>query len=148
MFIREPSPRATYVNFDYDTIKCAASVLEYMGKEEIKGVKRMVLEVGDAAYFGHFHMETITRMERLKELTLEAKEGESYGWNTGRNTRLSYALGTMERVVHGLNNDFEGARHQDLGWRCPRVTIVRADNGEKLKVLDCFGPLLEGWKEG
>ncbi|CZR66829.1 uncharacterized protein PAC_16730 [Phialocephala subalpina] len=147
MFMVETRDRATYVNFDYDTIRCAASMLEYLGKKEIKDIQRLVLEVGDAAYFGHFHMDTITRMESLKELTLEAKEGENYGWNTGRNTRGSYVLGTMERVVHGLNNDIEGARHQDLGWRCPRVRIVRAKDGELLKVLE-GGALVEGWKEG
>ncbi|KUJ19511.1 uncharacterized protein LY89DRAFT_780436 [Mollisia scopiformis] len=130
------SDRYTYINFDYDIIRCPASVLEYLGPAEIKAMRKMVLEVGDAAYFGHFHMDTIVRMKNLEELELLSEHGLVYGWDKNRDV-----------LVERLTNDFQGARFEDPGWRCPRVSIVNIKTGGVAGVIE-GGPLLEGWKIG
>lgn len=117
-------------------IRCAASVLEYMGKEEVAGVRKMVLEVGDAAYFGHFHMHTIRQMQNLEELELLTQNAETYSWHRGGDI-----------FVENLTNDFESERMSDPGWRCPRVRMVNIASGEEMKVIE-GGPLIEGWKYG
>lgn len=95
-----------------------------------------MLEVGDAAYFGHFHMDTIVKMKELVELELLTEEVLNYTWDRGRDV-----------LIQRLTNDFLGARFEDPGWRCPRVRMLNAKTGEERGVIE-GGPLLEGWKIG
>ena len=65
-------------------IRCAASVLEYMGKEEVARVRKMVIEVGGAAYFRHFHNDTtIRRMQNVEELELLTQSWGTHSWYRG-----------------------------------------------------------------
>jgi len=116
-------------------IRCAASVLEYLGKEEVESMRKMVLEVGDGAYFGHFHMDTIRRMGKLEEMKLLTKP-LVYTWDRAGDI-----------VLQRLRADFEGARFEDPGWRCPRVRIVNMATGEESNLIK-GGPLVEGWTIG
>ncbi|KAE8454158.1 hypothetical protein EG329_005083 [Mollisiaceae sp. DMI_Dod_QoI] len=134
MFKTDVSPRCIYVNFTYDTIRCAAAVLEYLGREEVAGLRKMVLEVGDGAYFGHFHMDTIKRMGQLEELELRTVQAVIKNWGS-------------ERVLESLGTDFERERFTDPGWKCPKVRIINTENGELLRTVE-GGALVEGWKEG
>jgi hypothetical protein len=110
--------------------------LEYIGDEEIADVRKMVLEVGDAAYFGHFHMDTIKRMSKVEELKLLANEGETYSWHRGG-----------DLFVENLTNDFVGEKMSNPGWRCPKIRIYNMATGEEMRVIR-GGALVEGWKEG
>jgi hypothetical protein len=113
-------------------------VLEYLGPEEIAGMRKMVLEVGDAAYFGHFHMETVMKMGKLEELEMLTTHWKVYGWeqNNGR-----------EEQFKKITNDFLGARFENPGWNCPRVRVLDMKSREPAGVIE-GGPLLEGWKIG
>jgi hypothetical protein len=62
-FKTEKTEIYTYVSFAQDTIRCTDSVLEYMPPHEVRHVERLVLEVRDAEYFGHFNMDIVKKME-------------------------------------------------------------------------------------
>jgi 2EXR family len=131
-FKTDTSEIYTYFSFSRDTLRCADSVLEYMPTEETKRIETLVLEVRDAEYFGHFHMEVVKTMERLEELTLLAKPGEvDYRWNR------------PGRYVDTLSGEFEEARCENPDWRCPRVRIVQGDSGDEMCVLE-GGALING----
>jgi 2EXR family len=134
-FKTETSPIYTYVRFEQDEIHCSDSILEYIGEEEVQSIQRMTLDVHDAEYFGHFHMDVVTRMSSLKELSLLTHERQRYNWSR------------WERRVEALNNDFKEARYTDPGWACPRVRIINSDTGEELGVIE-GGALIPGWKLG
>lgn len=122
MFKTDTSPNYTYISFEHDTIQCEDNILEYIGGEEVERLQRMILEVKDAAYFGHFHMDVLMRMGKLKELDLLVQE-EVISWNRER------------RYVDGLISDFEQARNKDPGWECPRVRILDRNTGKELSVI-------------
>lgn len=122
VFKTDTSPIYTYISFEHDTIQCMDSMLEYIGEEEVERVQRMILEVKDMAYFGHFHMDVLMRMRKLRELDLLVQE-EVISWNRER------------RYVDNLIGDFEQARNKDLGWECPRVKILDRNTGQELSVI-------------
>ncbi|OBT85287.1 hypothetical protein VE02_06535 [Pseudogymnoascus sp. 03VT05] len=135
-FKTDTSPNYTYISFSRDTIKCLDSVLEYMSPFEISSIQRLVLEVKDAEYFGHFHMDAIKNMENIKEVTMLAKAGEvDYIWNRA------------ERWVESLTRDFRSAQFDNPGWVCPRVRIFHRENGEVKREI-AGGSLIEGWCDG
>lgn len=122
-----------YVCFAQDTIRCSDRIIEYFGPEEREGIERLELEVSDASYFAHFHMETIRKMTGLKEVKLETKPNDVMGWSSG------------SRDV--LEKDFKLERLEHLGWECPRVTMVEMKSGEVLGVIE-GGAIVRGWKDG
>jgi hypothetical protein len=135
-FKTDTSDIYTYFCFPLDTLRCADSVLDYMPTEEVKRIEKLVLDVRDAEYFGHFHMDVVKEMERLEDLTLVTKPGEA-----------DYRMNRPGRYVDTLAGEFENARCENPGWRCPKVRIVHRDSGKEKWVFE-GGPLLEGWKEG
>jgi hypothetical protein len=132
-FKTETSPIYTYMCFEQDTIRCPDSILEYMGEDEVKSVTRMTLEVHDTEYFGHFHMDLVTRMGKLKELSLLTQKRHRPNWSRGE--------------LEILTGDFKEARYTDPGWDCPRVRIMNRQTGEELSVIE-GGALIPGWKAG
>jgi hypothetical protein len=134
MFKTDTSPIYTYVSLKHDTIQCADTMLEYLGEEEAEHLQRMILEVKDAAYFGHFHMDVLMRMRKLRELDLLVQQ-EVIGWNRGR------------RYLDILIGDFEQARIEDPAWECPRVRIVDRNTGKELSVIP-GGAAPPEWMEG
>jgi hypothetical protein len=135
-FQTDTSPNCTYISFAQDTLKCADSVLEYMPVHEMTHLQRLILEVRDAEYFGHFHMDVVKRMESLLEVTLLAKPGD-----------IDYRWGFSDRYVGTLKGNFLEAGFENPGWVCPRVRIVHQVSGEEMCVLE-GGALVPGWKEG
>jgi hypothetical protein len=134
-FKTDTSPIYTYISFENDTVQCPDSVLEYMGEEEVQRVQRMILDVRDSEYFGHFHMDVIKRMSKLMEVSLLAQDGQLQNW---------YRAG---RFVERLVGDFEEGRYSDPGWECPRVRILNKNTGEELRVF-AGGALIPGYKPG
>ncbi len=134
-FKTDTSPIYTYISFEYDTVRCADSVLEYIGEEEVQRIQKLILEVRDAEYFGHFHMDVVKRMDKLDEVTLLAQDGHRINWHR------------EGRYITSLTTDFEEARYSDPGWERPRVRILNKNTGEELKVL-AGGALIPGWKFG
>ncbi|PMD40366.1 hypothetical protein L207DRAFT_565841 [Hyaloscypha variabilis F] len=126
----------TYISLRQDTIQCLDSVLEYMPRYEVGHIERLVLEVRDAEYFGHFHMDVVKRMESLKEVELLAGPGD-----------LDYRWSRAERYAQTLLGNFHEKRFEDPAWRCPRMRIVNRESGEEVGFIE-GGVLIEGWKEG
>jgi hypothetical protein len=135
-FKTETSEIYTYISLSQDTIRCADSVLEYMPRYEVSHIERLVLEVRDAEYFGHFHMDVVKRMERLQEVEMLAGPGE-----------VDYRWSRAERYVETLMGNFHEKRYEDPAWRCPRLRIVNRKSGEEVGIIES-GVLIEGWKEG
>ncbi|OCK76131.1 hypothetical protein K432DRAFT_463999 [Lepidopterella palustris CBS 459.81] len=95
----------------------------------------MILDVKDAACFGHFHMDVLMRMRKSRELDLLVLE-EVISWNRGR------------RYVDGLIGDFEQARNKDSGWECPRVRVLDRNTGKELSVISGGAAPLEWIEDG
>jgi len=93
----------------------------------------MTLDVRDVAYFGHFNMDILMRMENLQELDLLTQQGQRY----------NYSIDLIARLA----GDFEDVRHSNPGWECPRVKILERDTKNELKVI-AGGALIPGWKYG
>jgi len=127
------APNYIYIAFGQDTIRCSDNLLEYIDNIELGSIEKMILEVADASYFGHFNMEVVMGMVRLKELELNTAEGLLTDWR-----------GDSKAI---LTRDFEGARMNNPGWECPRVLITSRKTGELLKILE-GGPLIPGWQPG
>ena len=135
-FKTETSPNYIYVSFEHDAIRCADSMLEYVGEEEVKRVQRLILAVQDAAYFAHFYMDVLMRMGKLRDLDLLVLQEPITPWNTER------------RHVDGITVDFELARERVPDWECPRVRFVERNTGEELGVIPGGAATPEGMEDG
>jgi hypothetical protein len=136
MFKSDRSPSYTYVSIEHDTIHAEDSMLVFMGKVEGARLQRMIIDVKEAAYFGHFYMDVLMRMAKLKELELRVVE-EKIPWMEDRN------------FVDGLIGDFEQARVNTPMWVCPRVRILNKNTGEELTVIPggtAPRELIEDWE--
>ncbi|KAJ5054391.1 uncharacterized protein L3040_000666 [Drepanopeziza brunnea f. sp. 'multigermtubi'] len=132
-FQTEHSPNYVYLALDQDTIRCSDNILEHFGPVEKRGIERLILDIADAGYFGHFNMSIIKDMVCLKELELYTDEGDLESWRGGN-----------ERILHG---DFDRERHHDPGWVCPLVRIINRDTGKDMGVI-ASAALIPGWKAG
>jgi hypothetical protein len=130
------SPRYTYVSFERDTIKLFDVVLEYLVLADVKKIQRLVVICADSAYFTHFHLETLQKMEKLKDVDLRTRKAPAF---------LRNARGDDDAA--NLAVDFERGRWDNPAWECPRIRIVNHASGEELRVL-AGGALVPGWKEG
>ncbi|RDL30178.1 uncharacterized protein BP5553_10456 [Venustampulla echinocandica] len=129
-FETDRSPRYTYLSFSSDRVKLHDTALTYLGPKELAGIERMVLDVRDCAYFGHFHIDIIKRMTRLRELEIFVQEGEVY-----RCPRYGIYL-------HSLSGDFQDARAGDPEWDCPHVRILKRgkkEDGEREEIVRVLG---------
>ncbi|CZT51636.1 uncharacterized protein RSE6_12807 [Rhynchosporium secalis] len=122
-------PRYIYLALGQDTIKCSDNLLAYLDTDDTANFRRLILDVADAAYFGHFNMEVVLQMGQLKELELYTTEGLS-------NLRCNSA--------EIISRDFEMAKRNDPGWECPRVRIISSETGQESKVIEA-GALIPGW---
>lgn len=135
MFKTKDSERYIYINFGQDTLRCSDSLLQYIGKEERNAVERLVLDVKDTQYFGHFNMDHIIQMKKLVDLVLETGNTYVPSWDS------------PTRYLTTIANDFEDAQYKDPGWETPTVRILKRDTKELLKTIP-GGALLSGWKIG
>lgn len=124
------SPKYTYTAFEHDTMKFSGGILEYIRAPELQGIQRMILEVRDMAYFGHFYMDILKLMEGLKELEIVVWEKQRWE-STGHHRGI-------------LIRDFEEAKILDPGWECPKVKIVTHSTGEEVGSIP-GGAIIPGW---
>jgi hypothetical protein len=122
-FRTEASPQGIYASFAHDTVSLPENTINYLGREELEGIERMVLEVKDHAYFGYFNLVTLRGMAALKELELRVENGVRYSWGTGE----------------AANDIFKDLRTEVLEWRDWKVPglirIVLAGTGQELCVI-------------
>lgn len=127
------APNCIYLALGQDTIRCSDNLLEYIDTAETENIEKLILEVADAAYFGHFNMEMIMQMSRLKDLELHTPEGLLTDWR-----------GDSSQI---LTRDIEGGKMNNPGWVCPNVRIMSRKTGKELKALE-GGALVPGWVPG
>ncbi|KAK1139946.1 hypothetical protein N8T08_011023 [Aspergillus melleus] len=63
-------PQSIYIAFGLETLRLREDVLSYIPELELGLIERMVVDVADAHYFGHFYLEIIRSMVRLRMLEL------------------------------------------------------------------------------
>ena len=136
-FKTDTSPMYTFVSFENDIIQCADSMLESMGEDEVARVQSMIWEVKDAVYFGHFQMDILMRMKKLRKLDLLIEDGV-ITWSEER--------GYVDRGVDIMIRDFEQARSRVPEWECPRVRILERVTRKELGVIP-GGAALPEWME-
>jgi hypothetical protein len=102
-FTTETCSKAIYLNFEQDTICFSDGIIGYLNGEEKKGIRKMVLQTKDVAYFGHFNLDFIIEMEGLRELEI---------WGDGANVNSWYG---NDRHIANTKADFEDARRTDPG---------------------------------
>jgi hypothetical protein len=79
----------------------------------------MAIYVNDPAYFGHFNIDILKKMEpNLTELELLVWQGEIYSRNRG------------ETYLQGVIGDIRHAMEMDPDWRGPDVKIVDRKTGK------------------
>jgi len=125
-FITDRSPNNTYLSLAQDTIRFDDGALDYLVKVkvELKGIRKMIVDVKDAAYFTHFHMDTLVAMEGLRELELVIRELVVMAWDRTRD------------FTQRLKRDFNEARVINPEWHCPRVFITNGPTGEQLGAIE------------
>ncbi|CAD6444981.1 2c95f05e-8a0c-4daa-a541-6c5a7d7ff779-CDS [Sclerotinia trifoliorum] len=123
-FRSEHSPSYIYVNFERDTIQLADGVMAYLSGEELKGIRRLHLQVEDAAYFGHYNLGMLAKMRGLREVELVGLGEDAGTWQS------------RGHYFRGMVRELREMRREDPFWDCPRVRIVHADSGEEFAVVE------------
>lgn len=123
-FTTTHSPKYIYINFSHDTIQLAEGILGYLAPAERDGIQRLMLDVNDVVYFGHFNMEHLVAMQSLTEIEMKAGHGEIYSW-----------IRDGEYLII-LTHDFHRARWENPGWSCPRVRILHGKTGEEVGLIE------------
>jgi len=107
-----------YVSWDQDTLEFEETLLAYLAETELQAIQRLKLQVRDAAYFGHFYMDTLKRMKSLKELDIWAQNpSDAPGWSR------------PERYISTLAAELEAARELNFWWEVPNVRIFNGETG-------------------
>ncbi|KAL4816948.1 hypothetical protein BDW67DRAFT_40493 [Aspergillus spinulosporus] len=145
--VHTADPRPIYIAFNHETLQLREDVLSYIPEPELRLIERMVVGVADLQYFGHFYLDVIRRMSRLRKLELivgvtrsdhllpvngqepDAGEAENIDnlWETMR--RFEWELELLKEV-------FRDAREEDWSWRCPDVRIVMRRTGLLIGVIE------------
>ncbi|KAH8431824.1 2EXR domain-containing protein [Aspergillus melleus] len=150
---QKPIPKPTfklqsiYIAFDRETLRLREDVLSYIPELELGLIERMVVDVADAHYFGHFYLEIIRSMGRLRTLELVVGVTHSDRVSAGRGAGAEDGNGNgngeiggiegwaeggmmrLERDVELLMDEFREMRESDPEWDCPEVRIVLRDSG-------------------
>ncbi|KAM3073586.1 hypothetical protein ACMFMF_006789 [Clarireedia jacksonii] len=123
-FTTTHSPKYIYINFSIDTVKLSEGILGYLLPADRDSIQRLVLNVNDAAYFGHYHMDHLRAMKSLEKIEMWAGHGEIYAW-----------IRDGEYLII-LTRDFHRARRDYSDWSCPRVEILHGKTGERVGLIE------------
>ncbi len=114
-------PTGIYVAFDRDTVFFPEGVIGYLEEPEREGIQSMILELSDYAYFGHYNIDTLRSMRKLKTLELKSEKGSLSNWDH---------WDKLLTVMNDLTE--EGELHPE--WEMPPIRIVPRQNGETLRL--------------
>jgi 2EXR family protein len=118
-FQSDTSPRYTYVAFSQDTIKACGSIIHYLRTPELYSIQKMVLDVKDPAYFAHFGMDILKKMQsNLADLELIVHDENVWVGNVGQD------------YLQKVKGDFLDAIEFDPEWVWPDISIVEGKTGE------------------
>ncbi|KAL4740977.1 hypothetical protein BDV11DRAFT_168718 [Aspergillus similis] len=68
--VQTTDTRPIYIAFNHETLQLREDVLSYIPESELPLIEPMVVGVADLQYFGHFYLDVIRRMSRLRKLEL------------------------------------------------------------------------------
>jgi hypothetical protein len=116
-------PQGIYASFAHDTISLPEGTISYLGKEELEGIEKMVLEVKDHGYFGYFNLGTLRGMSNLKMLELTTVN------------EVNYRRGS-EGAVSDIFRDLRTEVLEWPEWKVPEeIRIVEAGTGLELCII-------------
>ncbi|EAW10137.1 2EXR domain-containing protein [Aspergillus clavatus NRRL 1] len=127
------SPRSIYIAFDRDVLQLPEDVLAYLGADELDRVQALTIEVSDASYFGHFYLDVVRRMRRLRRLELVLKETRVH-WRVPWDEENDTGVGRLKEELQ------EAMTGEESRWECPcaAVRIVAASTGVELGVVEAL----------
>ncbi|KAF2431024.1 hypothetical protein EJ08DRAFT_588135 [Tothia fuscella] len=126
-FCTSDSPKYTYISFTQDTLETTEAILQFLREPEMHLLERLILNVKDPAYFAHFNLGFLKKMQsNLKELELRMEHPQS-----GRGDQY-------RDYYEEIGNDLKGAflsdpEWMDQSWQRPDVKVVDVDT-EKVHV--------------
>jgi hypothetical protein len=135
-FQTELSPRYIYVSWEQDTIHACGTILNFLGLKELQGIQRMVLDVNDPAYFGHFSIGIFLKMQpNLVDLELICHKVIQWGVSNGRR-HLEIVKDTfVDAIADGVQKEIE--------WIRPDIKIIDAFSGELYTYMSRIATLEE-----
>lgn len=125
-FQTELRPTGIYVAFDQDTIAFPDEVFNYLGELELQRIQSMILKLRDYANFGHYHFDTLRRMQKLEVLELRVEKWLVSQWDRGDK---------MESLTNDLLEEIE--LHPE--WTTPSIRIVSKYTGETVMLGNVLG---------
>ncbi|KAL4956141.1 hypothetical protein BDW69DRAFT_159153 [Aspergillus filifer] len=134
-----PSPRAIYIAFTRDTLHLREDVLAYIPPAEAGLIERLIVDVADVHYFGHFYLDVIRSMGKLRTLDLVVGFTESDWLLAGRDRANGNGdgsgLGRLQRGVGLLEDEFLEMKGRYSDWRFPNVRVLMRDTGDVLAMI-------------
>jgi hypothetical protein len=122
-FETEVSPRYTYVAWEQDTIYACGTILPFLGHKDLQCIQRMVLDVKDPAYFGHFSMGILLKMQpNLLELELICHQVTVWRVSHGQRHLKIMKDTFVDTIAEGL--------HKENEWIRPDIKIIDDYTGE------------------
>lgn len=122
-FKTDVSPIYTYISFSQDTIRMSDGALSYLRDDELKSIRKMILDVQDAVYFTHFNIDILQQMQpNLKEVELVAAQGEVYSWIGGD--------------IQALSREIKIAIEANPDWESPYFKIVECGTGDLVEIIE------------
>ncbi|KAL4965621.1 2EXR domain-containing protein [Aspergillus stella-maris] len=144
------SPQPIFISFTLDTFHLREDVLAYIPSTERSLVERMIVDVADVHYFGHFYLDVIRSMSRLRTLDLvvgfresdwvlvgrDAENGHGNGdgglAGAGAGTDPGLAHGRLQRGLGLLEDEFLEMKGRYPDWRVPDVRVLMRGTGDVL----------------
>lgn len=102
-------------------LRLTEDVLRYVGPEELALVETMIVEVTDTGYFGHFYLETLQRMRRLRDLVLILTDMPT-----------DPRRGHGQRYIDSLRAEFQEEIKTRPEWTCLHVKLLARDGKKEM----------------
>jgi hypothetical protein len=119
LFQTKSSPKYIYVAFSQDIITVSDNILGFLRGVDLQGIQKMAINIKDPAYFGHFNIDILKKMQpNLTELELIVEQPETYRRNHG------------ESCLQLVTGDIRQAMAMDPGWVWPNMNIVDGKTGK------------------
>ncbi|KAL4938033.1 hypothetical protein BDV06DRAFT_232181 [Aspergillus oleicola] len=140
--VLKQEPRPIYIAFDRETIQLREDVLSYIPGPELCLIQTMIVDVADVHYFGHFYLDILRSMTKLKTLDLVVRVTDSDRLLAGRGNgtgdealngaehgRILGGYWGLQRGLDILEDEFIEMRAVHPDWDFPEVRVVMRDTG-------------------
>ncbi|KAL4794807.1 hypothetical protein BDV19DRAFT_389943 [Aspergillus venezuelensis] len=147
----QQSPQPILIAFNLDTLHLREDVLAYIPSTERSLTERLIVDVADVQYFGHFYLDVIRSMERLRTLDLfvgftesdwllagrdagNASMNESANGSSpaGAGADAGLAHGRLQRGLGLLEDEFLEMKGRYPEWKIPDVRVLMRGTGDVL----------------